>query len=238
MVLTKMVDSKIAITKNLILYGLFVLIAFLGIVYGNWIKQDYSNLRLWDYNNLFILLLGAPFLFFQHSVGLPNFLDEAVSTQKRFFQPLLIGSFFGLLDVLIIKCIMHPEPYSELPPFLQPFPYSLFLYFSGAFEIELFYRLIPLTVILSLGKWLKNGKYMPIFLWSAILLTSLREPLEQIPSGASWYIFYALTSGFLMNYFQAIYFKNAGFLASFTIRLSHYLFWHILLGMYVQFVEL
>jgi hypothetical protein len=133
---------------------------------------------------------------------------------------------------------MHPEPYTELPPFLQPFPYSIFLYFSGAFEIEVFYRLIPLTLILLLGKWLAGGKYFDTFLWSAIVLTSLREPIEQLPNGELWLVVYSLLTGFLMNYFQAIYFKNAGFLASLTLRLGHYLFWHILLGIYVQFFEL
>jgi len=133
---------------------------------------------------------------------------------------------------------MHPEPYSELPPFLQPFPYSTFLYFSGAFEIEVFYRLIPLTLILLLGKWFTNGKYFKIFLWTAIVLTSLREPLEQFPNGELWFIIYTLLTGFLMNFLQAVYFKNAGFLASITLRLGHYLFWHILLGIYVQYFEL
>ena len=133
---------------------------------------------------------------------------------------------------------MHPEPYTELPPFLQPFPYSIFLYFSGALEIEVFYRLIPITLILLLGKWFSDGKYFNIFLWSAIILTSLREPLEQLPNGEFWFVTYYFLTGFLMNYLQAIYFKNAGFLASLTLRLGHYLFWHILLGLYVQYVEL
>src|SRR5690606_18737974 len=156
----------------------------------------------------------------------------------RFLKPALIGSLFGILDVIVIKLIMHPEPYSELPPFLQPFPYSLFLYFSGAFEIEIFYRLIPLTLTLLLGKWMAGGKYFNIFMWTGIILTSLREPIEQMPGEPFAFILYSLFTGFLMNFFQAVYYKKSGFLATFTLRLGHYLFWHILLGIYVEYIEL
>ncbi len=223
---------------NVIIYTAFLIFASVGIIYGNTIKSNYTFLRVWEYQNILILLLGVPFLFWQTKANLPNFLEERISNYQRFLKPLLIGSVFGILDVFVIKFLMHPEPYTELPPFLQPFPYSIFLYFSGAFEIEVFYRLIPLTLILLLGKWLAGGKYFNTFLWSAIVLTSLREPIEQLPNGELWLVVYSLSTGFLMNYFQAIYFKNAGFLASLTLRLGHYLFWHILLGIYVQYFEL
>lgn len=212
------------------LYGGFIVVAILGMFYGNAIESNFSFLRVWQLENILLMLLGIPFLFLQTNANLPNFLEETVPSKQRFLKPILIGAVFGILDVVVIKLIMHPEPYTELPPFLQPFPYSIFLYFSGALEIEVFYRLIPLTLILLLGKWLSGGKYFNIFLWSAIILTSLREPLEQLPSGEIWFIVYSLFTGFLMNFLQAIYFKNAGFLASLTLRLGHYLFWHILLG--------
>jgi hypothetical protein len=215
-----------------------MLIAVAGIIFGNAIKSNFSFLRIWQYQNILFLLLGIPFLFLQSKVNLPDFLEKRISNKQRFLNPVLIGAVFGMLDIIVIKIIMHPEPYTELPPFLQPFPYSIFLYFSGAFEIEVFYRLIPLSTILLIGKWVASGKYFNIFLWAAIILTSLREPLEQIQNGELWFIAYSLLTGFLMNYFQALYFKNAGFLASLTLRLGHYLFWHILLGVYVQYVEL
>src|SRR5690606_15513583 len=125
-----------------------MLVAIAGIVYGNEIKNHYNFFRLWGYQNIVWLAVGIPFLFLQTKAGLPDFLEENITNKQRFLKPALIGSLFGILDVIVIKLIMHPEPYSELPPFLQPFPYTLFLYFSGAFEIEIFYRLIPLTLTL------------------------------------------------------------------------------------------
>lgn len=226
------------ITSNLVVYTAFLAIAVIGILYGNAIKNDYSFLRVWDYLNILILLIGVPFLFLQTKADLPNFLTDQVSSKNRFLTPALIGIGFGILDVLVIKFILHPEPYTELPPFLQPFPYSLFLYFSGALEIELFYRLIPITLILLLGKWVGNGKYYTGFFYAIAILTSLREPLEQFPDGAVWFIGYSLLTGFLMNYLQAIHLRKSGFLASLSVRLGHYLIWHILLGIYVQYIEL
>jgi len=227
-----------AVNKNLVIYIACMLVAIAGIVYGNEIKNHYNFFRLWGYQNIVWLAVGIPFLFLQTKAGLPDFLEENITNKQRFLKPALIGSLFGILDVIVIKLIMHPEPYSELPPFLQPFPYSLFLYFSGAFEIEIFYRLIPLTLTLLLGKWMAGGKYFNIFMWTGIILTSLREPIEQMPGEPFAFILYSLFTGFLMNFFQAVYYKKAGFLATFTLRLGHYLFWHILLGIYVEYIEL
>jgi hypothetical protein len=224
--------------QNVIIYAIFLLIAFLGVVYGNEIRLSFSGLRIWQLENIVWLGLGIPFLFLQTSATLPDFLDANVSNKKRLFQPILIGAAFGLLDIIVIKFIQHPEPYTELPPFLQPFPYSLFLYFSGALEIEVFYRLIPFTLILLIGKRVSGGNYFKYIFWTAIVITSLREPLEQMPTGDLWFVVYSLLTGFLMNYLQAIYYTKAGFLASLILRLGHYLFWHILLGIYVQYVEL
>lgn len=227
-----------ATKQNLFTYAVFLAIALTGIFYGTAITGSFSFVRVWDFTNLALMLVGIPFLFLQSRAGLPEFWDSTISHKKRILYPLLIGIFFGVLDILVVKVMMHPDPYTELPPFLQPFPYSLFLYISGAFEIEVFYRLVPLTLILLLGKWFKNGQYFTYFVWAGILLTALREPLEQFPDGNMAFILYSLVTGLLMNALQAFYFSKAGFVASISVRLGHYLLWHILLGIYVQFVEL
>ncbi|WP_298142506.1 hypothetical protein [Flavobacterium sp.] len=224
--------------ENIILYTIFIGIALLGIIYGNSIKNEYQSLRIWDYENLLWLCLGIPFLFLLQKAGIPNFWAGNISTEHKVVVPVMIGIFFGILDVLVWKFILHPEPYEELPPFLQPFPYSLLLFFSGAFEIEVFYRLIPLTCILLLGQWFVKGKYNTYFFYIAVFLTSVREPLEQLPNESFILVLYSFLSGFIMNALQAIYFKKAGFLASLFLRLGHYLIWHIVLGIYVEWFEL
>jgi hypothetical protein len=224
--------------SNAVIYLLFLLIAVIGMYYGRSISGSHSFLRVWDWTTLFILLAGFPFCFLQTDSRLLDFLNEKVSAYNRFSLPVLIGVVFGVLDVVVIKLIMHPEPYIELPPFLQPFPYSLFLYFSGAFDVEVFYRFIPITILLLIGARFKEGEYYNHFFWTGAVLTALREPLEQLPAGDVAFILYSLLSGFGMNFLQAIYLKKSGFLASLSVRLGHYLIWHILLGIYVQFLEI
>jgi hypothetical protein len=226
------------IKLNILTYLIFLLITSVGIFYGNQIRELYPNLRIWDTSNLFIMLLGIPFLFLQRQAGIPDFWQKNISSRKRFLIPFLVGLLFGVLDVLVFKIILHPEPYNELPPFLQPFPYSILLYFSGAFEVEVFYRLIPVTVICLIGNKFRNGRYEREFLIFAIILTSLREPIEQMTGGAVWLITYSIFTGFAMNLIQAIFYKTTGLLASLSLRLGHYFLWHIILGVYVEFIEL
>ena len=229
--------AKRPVNLNLVIYFVCIVFTIIGMIYGNTIKSDGTFLRIWGYENILLLLLGVPFLFLQTYAKLPNFVEPHISNKQRFTIPALIGIGFGILDVIVIKLILHPEPYTELPPFLQPFPYSMFLYFSGAFEIEVFYRLIPFTIILLMGSLFSKGRYYHIFFLFGVIVTSLREPLGQLPNGATWFVIYAFLSGFLMNFLQAIWYKKAGFLASLSLRLGHYLFWHILLGIYVQYFE-
>ncbi len=226
------------IKNNLITYFLFLLIAMTGIFVGNNFVMKYQYLRVWEFTNILLLLAGVPFLFFQAKARLPEFWQGGVSNSDRFLLPVAIGIIFGILDLLVFKVILHPQPYRELPPFTQPFPYSMLLYFSGAFEVEVFYRLIPLTLILLVGNWYKKGRYFMVFFWAGAVLTALREPLEQLPDGGILLVVYSLLTGFLMNFLQAVYYRKAGFLASLSVRLGHYLIWHILLGIYIEYHDL
>lgn len=226
------------IRHNLITYGCLLLLAAAGIAYGQQIYSQHPSLRVWELSNLLLMLLGVPMLFLQSRVGIPDFWATEISNRHRIGIPLLIGIVFGLLDVLIIKVIQHPEPYETLPPFLQPFPYSIFLYSSGAFEVEVFYRLIPITLILLVSSFWRDNQYGQVFFWIAAITTSLREPLEQLPSAGWLFITYSFVTGFAMNLLQAVWLKRAGFLAALFVRLGHYLCWHIALGAYVEFLEL
>ncbi|ULQ55215.1 hypothetical protein KJS94_11235 [Flavihumibacter rivuli] len=223
---------------SLITYLVLVALTIIGLFYGRSITGQHEFLRVWDWSNILLMLVGIPFILFQPEAGFPELWAPKVSNRQRIIQPVLIGVIFGLLDLLVVKVMMHPEPYTSLPPFLQPFPYSIFLYVSGAFEIEVFYRLIPLTLVMWLASRYKNGRHWETIFWVMACLTALCEPLEQFPSGSVAFILYAFLSGFLMNFLQALYFRKAGFLASLFLRLGHYLVWHILLGIYVEQFEL
>jgi hypothetical protein len=224
--------------KNEIITGLMLLaLVITTILYGAHLESSGVSIRRWQWNNLLLILPVVVLLFLQKPASLP-----AIQTihEKKNGWPKTFGAgiIFGLLDVLIIKFILHPEPYTELPPFLQPFPYSIFLYSSGALEIELYYRMIPLTLWLLLDRWLFKLKHRSAILTALAIITSLIEPVQQFPSGALWFMIYATASGIAMNGWQFWCYIKYGFIGSLAVRLGHYLIWHILLGIYVQYIEL
>lgn len=217
----------------------FVLLILVSttIMYGGYLYQSGVQIRRWNWGNLLLILPVVPLLFLQQKAGLPSF-HGFYKKKSGLMLTVGVGIIFGLLDVIIIKGILHPEPYTELPPFLQPFPYSIFLYSAGALEIELYYRMIPLTIFLLIDTWVLKGKLRYGIIIGLGIITSLVEPIQQFPEGAVWFILYATISGIAMNAWQFFCYIKYGFLAALAVRLGHYLLWHILLGIYVQYFEL
>ena len=83
-----------------------------------------------------------------------------------------------------------------------------------------------------------KGKYRNGLIVALAIITSLIEPIQQFPSGALWFVIYATISGIAMNAWQFKSYLQYGFIASLAVRLGHYLVWHILLGVFVEFIEL
>lgn len=207
------------------------------IIAGSLMQKWGYEIRQWHWENMWLIPAFIVVAFLQKKVGLPP-VEGQFSRPSGRAMPWILGIIFGILDILVIKVVLHPEPYTTLPPFLQPFPYSLFLYSAGAFEVDFTYRLLPLTFLLlasSLTKKTDIRKYIMIIVG---ILSSLAEPLMQLPEGATWFIVYAFLSGLAMNGLQYYFLVKHGFAASYAVRLGHYLFWHNLLGIYVQFIEL
>ncbi|HLO82589.1 MAG TPA: hypothetical protein VK166_16605 [Chitinophagaceae bacterium] len=219
----------------------FLFVSFWAITanaYSYYMMIRSCEVRYVDNIEVFLMVLVAILLFFQKQAGFPQPVDLNISNRKRFLIPLVAGLLFGMLDILTVRIFQHPEPYSTLPPFLQPFPYSVFLYVNGAIYMELIYRLLPFTLImLPVTRFTDEKYHSPVFMAVAII-SSLAEPIMQYPDGALWFRIYATISGFAMNLLQAWYFRKYGFFASLSVRIGHYLVWHILQGVYVEAFEL
>jgi hypothetical protein len=223
--------------NELIVGGILIFVVITTIIYGNTIVLSKPNIRLWNWNNLLFILPLLPLLMMQEKASLPS-VDTINKKKNGWLSTFGVGMIFGLLDLMVVKVIMHPEPYAEMPPFLQPFPYSIFLYSSGALDVELYYRMIPITVVLLFNEFYFKGKYRSGLIVALAIITSLIEPIQQFPSGALWFVIYATISGVAMNAWQFKSYIQYGFIASLAVRLGHYLVWHILLGLFVEFVEL
>jgi len=219
---------------SILFFGSFLLLAACGIVYGSAIQGIWPNIRLWDWSAWGWLLLGIPFLFLQQKAGLPDLWDRNQRLRNKLWMPVAIGMMFGIADLIVIEYVLPHPRHTSLPPYTQPFPYALLLYASGGFEVEVFYRLIPITLgMLFLQRW-REGRFAQAGFVTLAILTALREPLEQWPSGPAWFVAYALASGFAMNGLQALLLRRHGFAAPVAIRMGHYLVWHILNGILIQ----
>ncbi len=219
--------------RSLIAYGILLLVTLLTLIIAA-IRQPGG----FSPDVFLIVLAGCIAAGFQRQAGFPELLQRTISNRQRFVLPLLTGLLFALPDVILVKFMQNPGPYEALPPYFQPFPFSVLHYFTGAIYSEVYFRLILFTLLMALTRNFLAVRYYDVVFRTLALLTAAWEPLAQWPQGPSWFVVYCVLSGFVFNLVQAWYFKKAGFLAALSVRLGHYLLWHILLGLYVELFEL
>jgi hypothetical protein len=116
---------------------------------------------------------------------------------------------------------------NTLMSFNAPFPGSLLFYPAGAIVVEVFYRLLPIPLVL----WLLRGHVQTAAFYVLAVLTSLIEPVQQdldnvrpetLPMVGTMFAL-----DFALNFSQAMFFRRYGFLASIMVRVALYLVWHV-----------
>jgi hypothetical protein len=219
--------------RSLIAYGVLLLITLLTLIIAA-IRQPGG----FSAEVLLIVLAGFVAVGFQRQAGFPELLQRTISNRLRYVLPLLTGLLFALPDVILVKFIQTPGPYETLPLYFQPFPFSVLHYVTGAIYSEVYFRLIIFTLLMALARNYLSVRYYDSIFWTLAVLTAAWEPLAQWPQGPTWFVLYCVLSGFAFNLIQAWYYKKAGFLAALSVRLGHYLLWHVLLGLYVELFEM
>lgn len=198
-------------------------------------SKGLANLRLFGWDGIGLVALGGLGMWLAPHTGFADLLDTRVSRWQRWGRPLLVGLAFASADVGVYKWVIHPGPVTSLTPFMQPFPYSVLLFGSGALYTDCLYRLIPIPVLMWLvgGLLLKNPRNTGLF-WVLAGVTSLVEPYQQLITDSPALIVYSFGTGYAMNVLQAVFFRYYGFLAALTIRLGHYALWHVAFGLWVE----
>lgn len=221
--------------SGLIYVGL-VLFCFLTLAVGQYLdSRNVLNLRLFSLGDVGLVVLGGLGIWLAPRMGFADGFDWRVSHQQRFGWPLLVGLGFAVADVAVYKLVIHPEPVTDLMPFMQPFPYSLLLFGSGAMYVECLYRFLPIPLLMALV-----GRVWPVYqsserlFWVLALLTSLVEPFEQLNTDSPALMAYSFSTGYAMNLMQAVLFRRGGFLAALFVRLGHYALWHVGFGLWVE----
>ncbi|SCB99498.1 hypothetical protein GA0116948_102339 [Chitinophaga costaii] len=215
----------------LILLG-WCLVAFVA---GRLLPTGHQALRLFEGEALAVVFLGFFAVPYQHLAGLPTLLDIRVSQQHRFLAPFVVGIAFALADLLALHFIRLPATGQLLPSFLQPFPYSFLYFVADAIYLEVIYRLLPFTILLSLlgHRQLTAGR-TPLAFWIVAALCAVAAPYQLIVKAPPALMVTMYVLHFVFNMIQALFYKNAGLLASLSMRLGNYLLWYILLGMWLQ----
>jgi hypothetical protein len=209
-------------SASLQFYGWLIVLTVITALIGTSLTGH--AIRLFGFDEVLLVALGLLGVWLAPRTGFTDLFDAQVSNRQRFGRPLLVYTW-----------VIHPEPVTELTPFMQPFPYSILLYSSGALYTDCLYRLIPLPLLMWLvgGLILRNPKTEWLF-WVLALLSSLVEPIEQLLTDSPVLIAYSFGTGYAMNLIQAVFFRRYGFLACLSVRLGHYTLWHVGFGLWVQ----
>ncbi len=114
-------------------------------------------------------------------------------------------------------------------------PGSILFYPAIGFVAEVFFHLIPLTLLQGLTGIFKNTRVFRHAIWISICCTASLEPIFQGCIGVRnglpvWSIAVLVFVLYAFNIYQLFLFRRFGFLVMYTSRLSYYLLWHIIWG--------
>ena len=189
-------------------------------------------------------LAGLVGIWFSHRTGFPAAWDSRISLRHRLFYPILWGSAIGVALVAHDLVFDWTGAFKQIvgaPSFnlIAPFPGPLLFYSGGAIIVEVFYRLLPIPLLLWLvsNVALRGRSREPVF-WVLAALSSLIEPaaqdldaIQRPGLGAAAATVFGID--FIMNVVQAVMFRRYGFVAAIVTRISTYVVWHVIYGNYV-----
>lgn len=216
-------------------------IAFIG---GGLEKDPRIGLFSWPSIAIFGIA-GAVGVWLSHRTGFPAAWDARISNRERVLYPIVVGLAFGVAlvahDLLFHWIDAFRRLYPDLPSFnaLGPFPGPLIFYGGGAIIVEVFYRLLPIPLLLWLISNLAlRGRAQDRIFWALAALTSLIEPVTQdliafqrseLAAAAS----VVFVIDYVLNFVQAFLFRRYGFLSSILMRVAAYAVWHVIYGNYI-----
>jgi hypothetical protein len=185
--------------------------------------------------------LGLIGIMLSHATGFPAAWDQRVDARQRFLIPALAGVVLGCVQSALNPIFNWTGFFTQASgmAFNAPWPGSVLFYTSGAIEVEVLYRLIPVCLLLWLTSSLvlRGRAQMQIF-WLLAVVSSLIEPSDQdlpdLGGGASLgQVGVGFAIDFALNFTQAVMFRRYGFLAAIIVRVAFYLVWHVAYGNFV-----
>ena len=215
---------------SFVIYGVLVLWTAIVAAMSQFVMSPAVRGVAWP--QVAIAILGFLGVWLLRSARLPEFLNGA-GPLRIFGFPFLIGLVFGCINVICVQTIMPVDRGGPMPPFLQPFPWSLALFSAGAVVMEAMFRLIPLPLITAALLRISRSPNSDWPFWIASAVVVAAETfliLQEIPPPLRILIVFLAA----LSVIQVILFKKFGYLASLFTRLGHYAVWHIGFGIWFQ----
>lgn len=190
------------------------------------------------------LILGWLGYLCTKKLGFADIWESNVSNFQRFLLPFLLGLVYGIITIAPIL-IDHDNPLHPLG--LEntnhvPFPNSIPFYVFGAIFMEVFLKLICIGILTWLiSSVIFRGKYVEIVFWIINVLVAFYEPMPYIQQSITGgkHPLNAIASEmvgalYISNVISGYIGKRFGFLASLTMRLTHYAVWHIIFPLFLN----
>ena len=175
--------------------------------------------------------LGLVGIWLSHKTGFP-------AADRVGMWPIALGLAIGAVmsgaDVVIGWTRVFAEQHT-LETFNVPFPGSVLFYTGGAILSEVFFRLLPIPLLLWLiSRLILRGRAESQVFWVLAVLTSCVEPyLQDLLDVRPETLFLAITAfipDYALNMGEAVFFRRYGFLAAIVMRIAFYLVWHVAYG--------
>jgi hypothetical protein len=184
---------------------------------------------LGNINPLVLLLISivAGFSLLTYLISNTGFTIYKKGDIKRYSIIAGIALVFGIEVIAAdIWLVEYPADINIL------FPESLLFYPVIGYIVEVFFHLLPISLIimfLSVFRKLSLNK----IIWISIITVSILEPLYQIwftSKGSYFTMIYTGIHVFLFSLTQLLIFKRYDFISMYLFRIVFYSIWHILWG--------
>jgi hypothetical protein len=213
-------------------FGL-VLVMIIGKVIWTYFQLDHPIVQQSINSWVAVILaavLGFVTLKLAQRTGFPDMWDKKISNKQRFLIPVLFGLGFAVIQIILVASVLS----LDIP--MVKFPLSIPVYLFGGIILEIFYRLIPMVLLVWLISNLILGKrWQEQVFWVVAILLCLLEPIMQtigvyqmgiIASTLLAAVLFIFV--FAGNLIPTYFFRKYGFLAAIVWRLTDYLVWHII----------
>jgi len=156
-----------------------------------------------------------------------NFAIYRRNNLKNYLILIGIAFLFGI--EVIVADIWFVEYPSDIN---VPLPKSLLFYPTIGYVVEVFFHLLPLSIIIFILSKFRNLSMSKI-IWISIISVSILEPFYQIWFTSQNSLITTIYTGihvFLFSLTQLLIFKHFDFISMFLFRIVFYSIWHIFWG--------